>query len=104
MTNIKCNSRIEYTKGDTLNLTVSADAQIDSATKLKLIIAKNETSDAIIDTSYSMNSDGDFFLFFSEENKKNLLIGDYIYKMILIGIDGSIITQKSGDFIVKWGA
>ena len=103
MTNIICNSRIEYTQGDTFDLTVSADTAIDSGTQLRLVIAKDEKSNAVVDNTYNLNANGDFTMFFSEENKKALIIGDYIYKLVLLSVDGSILTQKSGDFIVKWG-
>lgn len=103
MTNIKNNSRIEYTKGDTFELSVSANTTIDAGSQLRFIIAESELADPVIDNTYNLNSSGDFTLYFSENNKNALLIGDYIYKMILQTIDGKIITQLSGDFVVKWG-
>lgn len=104
MTDIIYDSRIEYTKDDTFELTVFADNEIDAGTKLRFIIAKSETQEPIIDILYEMNNQAEFGIFFSEDEKKKILIGDYLYKMILIGVDGSVITQLSGDFIVKWGA
>lgn len=103
MTNIKCNSRIEYTKGDTFELSVSADAVIDTGSQLRFIIAESELASPVVDNTYNLNSSGEFSLYFSENNKNALSIGDYIYKMILLTIDGKIITQLSGDFVVKWG-
>ena len=104
MTNIKCNSRIEYTKGDTFDLIVSADSIMDSGTQLRFVIAKDENSNPVVDNTYNLNSNGEFSLCFSEENKNAVQMGDYIYKIVLISAGGSIVTQQSGEFIVKWGA
>ena len=100
---IICGSTIEYTKGDTFELAVTSDAALDEGSKLQLVIAKDETSNPVVDNTYTMDSDGSFFMRFTEDNIASLDIMPYLYKITLISLAGKVITQLSGDFIVKWG-
>ena len=97
-------STIEYTKGDTLRLTISAKTSFIEGSTLRFVIARDETSNHLIDTTVSLNADGCFVVELPKGERDKLEIDNYKYKCILISIDGIIITQKSGDFIVKWGA
>lgn len=102
---IKINENaIEYTKGDTFELSVDSDSGFEEGSTLRVIIAENETSDPNIDNVYSLTSDGIFIVAFSEEDKRRLNIKPYLYKLILINAEGKSITRISGHFIVKWGA
>ena len=103
MIKIKDNT-IEYTKGDTFDLIVDASSEFLEGDTLRLIIAESETAGPNIDNTYALSSDGVFILTFSEQDKKKLEIKPYVYKLILGDINNRIITQVSGDFLVKWGA
>lgn len=104
MINIILGSTIEYTKDDDFNMKVESESELTTNDRLRFVIAKDETSEPVVDNSYFVNSDLTFILTLSSEDKERLLLGDYIYKLILISADGKVITQLSGDFIVKWGA
>lgn len=97
-------STIEYTKGDTFRLTISTETSFSEGSTLRFIIARDETSSYLIDTTVSLSSDGCFVIELTKSERDKLEIDNYKYKCVLISIDGIIITQKSGDFIVKWGA
>ena len=95
---------ITYTKDDAFELTVELDGEINAEDRLKLVIAKDETSTPRIENTYALNEYEAFYMSFSNEDKKALDVGDYKYKIVLMKADGRVITQQSGDFIVKWGA
>lgn len=95
--------KISYTAGDTFILNVSAAEGFEENSSLKFCIAKNEASEYVIDSDFSL-TDGRFTIGLTDEEKSKLQIGDYIYKMTVVGGDGKIVTQKSGEFTVKWGA
>ena len=95
--------KISYTSGDTFILNVSATEGFEENTVLKFYIAKNEVGEYIIDSEFSL-SEGRFTIELTDEEKSNLQVGEYIYKMTIVGGDGKIVTQKSGEFTVKWGA
>lgn len=103
MTEINENT-IEYTRGDTFELSVEAEEGFEAGSALRLVIAENEAVSPNLNNIYSLCSDGSFFVVFSEEDKRKLNIMPYIYKLTLISADGKITTRLSGDFIVKWGA
>lgn len=96
-------TNIEYTKGDTFDIEVSSADGFESGSTLSLVIAKNEHSAPIIERDFVLISSGIFPVTLSESDKEKLNIGDYIYKLTLKGANGTVYTQKSGDFIVKWG-
>ena len=96
-------TNIEYTVGDTFNITVSSIIPYDDGTTLNLIISKSETYDPIINKMFSA-SVGVFAMVLTDTEQGELSIGNYIYKMTVIDASGNKVTQKSGDFIVKWGA
>ena len=95
---------IEYSVNDTLKLLVNVNGIEEGAT-LRFIIAAGEETGYSIDNVYHPNSNGSTFtVTLSEKDKKKIPIGDYHYKIILLKADGTVITQKSGYFRVKWGA
>lgn len=95
------NSDIEYTHGDSFNLHVSSDVDISGTATLRLQINKDDECN-VINTTFSQNESG-FDVALTEEQKSLLVIGDYIYRLSII--DGAnIVTEKSGNLKVKWGA
>lgn len=95
--------KITYTAGDTFLMEVSSAEGFDEGAQLKLQIAESETAPLLVDATFNQ-VDGGFEVTLSEREKGRLSIGNYIYKLVLVNIAGEIITQKSGDLIVKWGA
>lgn len=101
-TKINTNGDIEYSVNDTFKIRVGMDVVEEAY--LDFIISENEES-SIINNRYRVNSDGSSFtVTLSDADKKKIPIGNYIYKIILNRADGSVITQKSGNLKVKWGA
>ena len=96
---------IEYSVNDTFVFYVSPignDSFSDGST-LKLVIAKRENEEPIIEKEYSL-SDNKFIVALTGSEKTVLTLGEYVYKMIVHGPDGTISTQKSGFLDVIWGA
>lgn len=104
MTIIICDSDIEYTKGDTFVLNVTTPNGFDTGTQLDLIISDNENNTPIINNTYSLNSDNEFAVTLTPAETNTLSYQNYLYKLTLHTPEGEIITQKSGNFKVKWGA
>lgn len=105
MTIIVKGCNIEYSVNDTFDLSIYAKTgSFSEGSTLQFIIAKSESRAAIVDNTYSMSSDGKFYLSFTETDKAKLVEDDYIYKMILKDLEGKTVTKKSGNFRVKWGA
>ena len=98
-------NNISYTKNDTFSLKIypKYDGAFEDGMQLRFIIAKNKDDTAIVDKTFNINSDMTFTLTLLNTDKQKLNYGDYYYKMILIK-NNNVITQKSGDFEVKWGA
>lgn len=95
--------KITYTAGDTFVMNVTTADSFDEGSTLTFKIAQNETSEDIISKEFSLNGTG-FEVSLSEEDRDLLPIGEYIYKLVLKSANDEIITRKSGEFIVKWGA
>lgn len=101
---IENRTNISYTKGDTFNLEVRAMHGFKEGSTLRLTVALKETTEPIISNVYSLGEDGKFLITLDEDEREMLPLGDYIYKITLIDEQSTIITQKSGKFMVKWGA
>lgn len=95
---------IEYTRGDTFYLKVTANDKFDKNSQLDFIITENENNVPIIEKTYNLNSDNEFEVTLSKADVENFNYSEYLYKFVLHTPDGNIITQKSGNFKVKWGA
>ena len=93
---------ITYTAGDTFSVDVSATDEFEQGTKLNFQVAKNEQDESVIDKMFDLTGDS-FEIILSEEETKTLPIGDYIYKIAIIDLNGKITTRKSGELTVKWG-
>ena len=94
--------KITYTAGDTFLIEVSSDEGFDEGAQLKLQIAESETAPLLVDATFNQVN-GSFDVALTSREKEKLTLGNYIYKLVLVNVSGEIITQKSGDFIVKWG-
>ena len=95
--------QITYTAGDTFFIDVTSVEGFEEGTKLNFQIAENEQSESVVDSVYEL-SDGAFEIVLSDAEKERLSIGNYIYKIAVVDAGGDIITRKSGELIVKWGA
>ncbi len=95
-------NNIKYTKGDTFELTVSADTEFNDGSQLRLIIAKDEYSGDLIVRTYAL-SEGKFTVTLETTERNQLEIGSYLYKLTLLTPEGKILTQQSGELIVEWG-
>ena len=105
MLTIVNNTDIEYTKDDTFEMAVTSDGGFDEGTQLVFAIAQGEESVPAVNRCYDLNPDGGFTVRLLAEDKARLPIKEsYIYKLVLKEADGTVITQKSGYFTVKWGA
>ena len=104
MITIICDSNIEYTKGDTFSLNITTSGGFDENSQLDFIVAENENSVPIIENTYNLNSESGFTVTLTSTDTNKFNYTDYIYKMTLHTPEGEIITQKSGNFKVKWGA
>lgn len=99
---IICGKDVEYTKGDTFELTITGD--FDSNSQLDFIISESENSTPIIENTYQMNTEGGFTVKLTKDEEEALSYKNYMYKLRIHTPEGDIITQKSGNFKVKWGA
>lgn len=104
MISIICDTNIEYTKGDTFSLNITTGNGFDDNSQLDFIVAENENSTPLVHNTYNLNSDNSFDVTLTTTDTDKFSYTDYIYKMILHTPEGDIITQKSGNFKVKWGA
>ena len=96
-------TNIEYTKGDTFRLEVAAEYPFPEGERMRFVLAQTEKGSPEIDRTFDLSGDM-FVITMDKETEASLELGDYIYKLIEISLSGSVVTQKSGDFRVKWGA
>lgn len=94
--------KISYTKGDTFELEVNGD-NFETGDTCLFIVAEDENAEPVVKSTFKL-TDGSFEIKFTESERGKLDLGNYIYKIVITAISGDVITQKSGDFIVKWGA
>ena len=103
MTEIYDNGKkIAYTKGDTFELEVNSD-NFESGDTCLFVVAENEGSEPLVKSTFSLLN-GSFTLTLTSAEKNRLTLGNYIYKIVVTALDGTVVTTVSGDFIVKWGA
>lgn len=103
MTEIYNNGKkIAYTQGDTFELEVNSD-DFETGDTCLFIIAENESAEPIVRSTFSLTN-GSFSLALTSAEKNRLVLGNYIYKIVVTALDGTVVTTISGDFIVKWGA
>ena len=96
--------KIEYTRGDTFLIRISPEDEeiFPDGSTLEFIIAEEASKTPLIKNTYNLKN-GAFDVYLSDKDKE-IAYGKYVYKMVLRTVDGTIATQKSGDFIVIWGA
>lgn len=93
-----------YPVGDTFAFSVEPKVgSFADGSTLELIISRDIDSEPLIDNTYSLAVTA-FNVDLSESDRKKLTIGNYIYKFILKGIDGTVFTQLSGNLYVTWEA
>lgn len=95
--------QISYTAGDSFMLCVSADDGFAEGTRLYFQVAENENAGYIIDKIFALAGDG-FEIVLTQDESEKLSIGNYIYKLVVVDAEDIVITRKSGELIVKWGA
>lgn len=101
---IQNSTNLSYPIGDTFAIKIEASSgSFSDGSTLELIIAPDKESEPVIDNTYSLTN-GVFNVNLSENDKKALTIGEYLYKLILKGTDGSVYTQTSGNLYVTWEA
>lgn len=94
--------KISYTKDDTFELEVNSD-NFEAGDTCLFVIAEDENAEPVIRASFAL-ANGSFTITLAESERDKLDLGNYIYKIVITSLSGEVITQKSGDFIVKWGA
>lgn len=101
----KTGINIEYSKGDTFEFTISSEEVIPDGTTMRLQISPNgDTDDVLIEKTYSLK-DNRFYITLDKSDISKLDINHlYQYRLTLFAIDGSIMTNVSGNLLVKWGA
>lgn len=95
---------IEYTRGDTFYLKITTSGGFDENSQIDFVVAENENSVPIIENTYNLNDDNEFEITLSKADAEKFNYNNYLYKLVLHSADGKVMTQKSGDFKVKWGA
>lgn len=95
--------QISYTAGDSFLFCVGAEDGFAEGTRLYFQVAENESADYLINKTFALAGDG-FEIVLTEEERKKLSIGNYIYKLVVVDAEDVVITRKSGELIVKWGA
>lgn len=93
---------ITYTAGDTFSVDVSATDEFEQGSKLNFQVAENEQAESVIDKIFDL-TEGGFEIVLSKEETGMLSIGNYIYKIVILDLNGKITTRKSGELTVKWG-
>ena len=94
------NTDIIYTKGDTFRLFVTS-SEDECTDTLRFQVARNEEADIIINKTVSPVNDV-YTVELNTEEKQSLDIGDYVYRVSFVN-QTDVVTQKSGNFVVKWG-
>lgn len=102
MITIVAGKNIIWSVEDTFDMPVSSEMGFEEGAKLRFDISQGEDIAPIISKTYSLSGDV-FNVVLQEEERKSLKIGDYIYRIIILSTSGSVITEQSGDFTVKWG-
>ena len=98
------NSRLVYSLENTFNLPITNGASgFEVGTSLKFVVAENETSENLIEKTFSLSGDS-FNVVLTTYELKKLVINDYIYKIIIYSPNGEVVTEKSGYLTVKWGS
>lgn len=97
------NKNISCSIEDSFLLPISNENGFEDGSTLRFDIADGENSVPIISNTYTL-SNGMFNVTLDSTERKKLSIGNYIYRILIISANGTVVTEKSGDFTVKWGA
>ena len=103
--NTKTGLDIEYTKGDTFSFNIECEDEIPEGSTMRLQISPNGNVNNII-LYKNFNTNNNMFSVTLTQDETELLNIDevYQYRFTFIDIYGNIITNISGNLIVKWGA
>ena len=77
-------------------------SEFEQGSKLNFQVAENEQAESVINKIFDLTEDG-FEIVLSKEETEMLPIGNYIYKIVILDLNGKITTRKSGELTVKWG-
>ncbi len=101
----KTGTDIEYSKGDTFEFTVSSTDILPDGTSIRFQISQNgDTDDILLEKTYALK-DNRFYITLDNTDIAKLDINNlYQYRLTLFSIDNSIMTNVSGNLLVKWGA
>lgn len=103
MLTVIANKNIVWSVSDTFSLPITDVNGFSEGDTLIFQVATNTSAMPIINNSYSL-VDGRFMIELSVSDRAKLPIGEYIYRIIVNSIDGSITTESSGEFKAVWGA
>ena len=92
---------ITCTQGDEFSLTITSPDGFDDGTKLNFQVAENEEKESVLNLEFELD-DGVFEI--TLKDTQQLPIGNYIYKIAVVDPLGRVVTRKSGELVVKWGA
>ena len=95
--------KISYTAKDSFYLVVESEQGFEPGDQLKLQIAETEESELLIDSTHQLKNSF-FEIALTDEEKAKLTLGNYVYKIVVISGNGDVLTRKSGELEVKWGA
>ncbi|MBQ7976824.1 MAG: hypothetical protein IJ300_14155 [Clostridia bacterium] len=104
MIKIKNGVDISYPVGDSFKMTVGRDIAFNTGDTLRLQIVRTEGTTPVIESTYNLNSSGEFDVVLQDSEKIKLQLGvHYKYRLTVIDINGNIDTEKSGNLAVEWG-
>ena len=95
-------NNISYTYGDTFNIPIKFES-FENGDKLRFQVTKSETDALLINKTYSASDNKTVNVSLSEKELKKIPLGEYIYRMTIMGINGVIKTRISGRLDVIWG-
>lgn len=101
----KTGLNIEYSKGDTFSFIFESSDAIPEGSTLRMQISPNgNVNNVILEKKFNV-SDNKFNILLSNEEVDGLNIDEvYQYRFTFIDVNGNVITNISGNLIVKWGA
>lgn len=94
---------IDYTKGDTFELEITAD-EVEPGSSARLQISTTGDTDTIIFEKLYYCSDAGCIIVMDDDDINKLKLGVYEYRISFITPTGKISTAMNGRLNVKWGA
>lgn len=94
---------IDYTKGDTFELEITAD-EVEPGSRARLQISTTGDTDTIIFEKLYACGDVGCTIVMDDDDIEKLRLGAYEYRISFITPAGKISTAMNGRLNVKWGA